>query len=296
MKNILLFIVLFHYAWAGAQQTDFLRIKKYKVATLPYGLKETSALAFINNELFSLNDSGNTADLFKIDPGTGKILQQFGTGLQNTDWEALTTDGMHLYIGDFGNNNGYRNDLSVYKVHRDSLRNGNSETVAMKIPFFYPEQMDFSPRNRRHDFDAEAMIFLNRNIHIFTKEWLSARTTHYIVNPEIADVQPARKLESTALGFMVTDAAYFNGKLYLLGYTKKAEIFLSIFEETNPGVFFEQKPHQYYLGTVFGVGQTEGIAVNEDGIYISAEAFRKPMGASGQSLYFIPHLQIKTGK
>lgn len=295
MKNILLFILLFHYAWVGAQQTDFLRIKRYKVATLPDELRETSALVFVNDALFSLNDSGNAADLFHIDPESGKILHQYGTGLQHTDWEALTTDGTSLYIGDFGNNTGNRKDLTVYKVHKDSLRNRNSDVGAVAVPFFYPEQQDFSSRNLRHNFDAEAMIFLNGSIHIFTKEWLSAGTTHYILNPEIDGLQPASKVESTVPGFMVTDAAYFNQKLYLLGYTKKAEVFLSVYDETDPGIFFGRKPQKYYLGTAFGIGQAEGIAVREEGIYISSEALRTPLGTSGQSLYFIPHHQIKTG-
>lgn len=79
------------------------------------------------------------------------------------------------------------------------------------------------------DFDAEAMIYLDGKLHLFTKEWGAKSTTHYIIDPEISDKQKARKTEVYKTGFVVTDAAYFNKKLYLVGYTKKTEIFLDVF-------------------------------------------------------------------
>lgn len=214
------------------------------------------------------------------------MLKTYATPLKNIDWEGLTNDGRNFYIGDFGNNAGTRKNLKIYRIPfiNDSLK---SDSIR-QISFYYPEQKDFTPRNINNDFDAEAMIFLNGKIHLFTKEWASRATTHYIVDPEISGSQPAVKVEHYKTGFVVTDAAYFAGKLYLVGYTKGTQVYMMVFQESRPGIFFEKTPIKYHLGTAFSVGQIEGIAVDETGIYISGEAFKTPLGTQPQSYYFIP--------
>ena len=42
-----------------------------------------------------------------------------------------------------------------------------------------------------------ATIFLNRKLHVFTKEWNSKATTHYTVNAEISANQAAEKFGAT---------------------------------------------------------------------------------------------------
>jgi hypothetical protein len=38
-------------------------------------------------------------------------------GVKNNDWEELTQDKTHFYLGDFGNNaSGNRTDLTIYKI------------------------------------------------------------------------------------------------------------------------------------------------------------------------------------
>ena len=291
MKKILsLFSFLFALNLYAQQDTKWLKIKKYKVATLSDSLKETSGLTFFREKLYTINDGGNSSEVFEIDKSSGKILDVIKTDLKNKDWEAITSDSTNIYIGDFGNNAGTRKDLKIYKIpFKDSVKIDSIQ----EIPFFYPEQKDFEPKNINNDFDAEAMIFLNGKIHLFTKEWISKSVTHYTVNPNVFVQQPAEKIESFKTDFVVTDASYFDKKLYLVGYTKNTEVFLSIFGETEPGIFFNQKPVKYYIGSSLSVGQIEGISVNEDGIYISGEEFKSPLGKVKQSLYFIPREKLR---
>ena len=291
MKKILfLFSFLFALNLYAQQDLKWLKIKKYKVATLSDSLKETSGLTFFREKLYTINDGGNSSEVFEIDKSSGKILDVIKTDLKNKDWEAITSDSTNIYIGDFGNNAGTRKDLKIYKIpFKDSVKIDSIQ----EIPFFYPEQKDFEPKNINNDFDAEAMIFLNGKIHLFTKEWISKSVTHYTVNPNVFVQQPAEKIESFKTDFVVTDASYFDKKLYLVGYTKNTEVFLSIFGETEPGIFFNQKPVKYYIGSSLSVGQIEGISVNEDGIYISGEEFKSPLGKVKQSLYFIPREKLR---
>ena len=282
MNRLLLFFALLLFADGFAQQADFLKIGRYRVAYLSDSLKENSGLSFRNGKLYTINDGGNSSEIFEIEKSSGNVLKTIKTGLTNIDWEAIASDSLYFYTGDFGNNAGTRKDLKIYKIPYDN------NSAAQEIPFFYPEQQDFSRKVINNDFDAEAMIVLNGKIHVFTKEWASKSTTHYVVNPELADNQAAEKTESFRIGFVVTDAAYFDGKLFLIGYTKNTEVFLSVFDETEPGVFFKEQPRKYYLGSSLVIGQIEGIAVDESGIYISGEEFRTPLGTAKQALYFIP--------
>ena len=291
MKKILfLFSFLFALNLYAQQDLKWLKIKKYKVATLSDSLKETSGLTFFRDKLYTINDGGNSSEVFEIDKKSGKILDKIKTEFKNFDWESITSDSANVYVGDFGNNAGTRKDLKIYKIpFKDSVKIDSIQ----EIPFFYPEQKDFEPKNINNDFDAEAMIFLNGKIHLFTKEWISKSVTHYTVNPNVFVQQPAEKIESFKTDFVVTDASYFDKKLYLVGYTKNTEVFLSIFGETEPGIFFNQKPVKYYIGSSLSVGQIEGVAVNEDGVFISGEEFKSPLGKVKQSLYFIPREKLR---
>ncbi len=291
MKNFaLLFLLFFSLSFSAQQDYEWLKLKRYRTAVLSDSLNENSGLNFFKDRLFTINDGGNSSEIFEIDKTTGKIKNVFQTNLLNKDWEAITSDSLNLYIGDFGNNVGGRKDLVIYQIpFADSL-----EVDQIKpIPFYYPEQDDFSVRNLNNDFDAEAMIFQKGKIHVFTKEWASKKTTHYVVDPNINENQPAQKIESYPTGYVVTDAAYFENKLYLIGYTKKAEIYLTIFNEAEPGIFFTEKPKKYYLGSSLSIGQIEGIAVNETGIYISGEEFVLPIIKVKPYLYFLPFNRLK---
>ena len=292
-KLTLLFSILISLSFSAQQDYDWFKINKYRTAVLNDSIKENSGLNFFNDRLFTINDSGNSSEIFEINQQTGKIKNVFKTDLINKDWEAITSDSTNLYIGDFGNNVGVRKDLVIYRIPFDSILMAPNINNITPIPFYYPEQKDFTPKNINNDFDAEAMIFLNGKIHLFTKEWASKSTTHHTIDPNLVDNQAAQKIETFATDYVVTDAAYFEQKLYLVGYTKKAEVFLTIFTESEPGIFFKEKPKKYYLGSSLSLGQIEGIAVDDKGIYISGEEFNLPIIKVKPYLYFIPAEKLK---
>ena len=275
-----------------SQKIEKLSLKKYKIAILSDSLQESSGLTNLDGRLFSFNDSGNTSEIFEIKAGSSYIEKTFQTGLRNIDWEAITNDGENFYVGEFGNNLGTRKDLKIYQIpfRNDSLIVDSIKT----IPFFYPEQTDFTPKNINNNFDAEAMIFSDGNIHLFTKEWITKTVSHYVINKNLTENQPAKKLESFDTGFVVTDASVFENKLYVVGYTKNASVYLMIFEKDETGNLFFNKPlKKYSLGRAYNVGQIEGITATEKGIYISGERFSIKIKKVPQSLYFIPFRDLQ---
>lgn len=291
MKKIVVLLFFCVLTFSSAQQIKTLHLKKYRTAILPDSLRETSGLSFFNDQLYTFNDSGNTSEIFQIDKYSGKILRTLKTHLQNKDWEALANDGKNFYVGDFGNNAGTRKDLMVYKI--PFTESGLKKDSITAHPFYYPEQTDFSYRNINNNFDAESLVYFNNQLHIFTKEWASKNVTHYVLNLDTTQPQAAKKLESFPLGYVATDAYYFNKKLYLIGYTKTAKAYLNVFKEQENGRFFTADPEKYYLGTAFKIGQIEGVAVNDHGIYLSGERFNNPLGSTKPYLYFIDFKKSK---
>lgn len=290
-KLFILHFLLFSFL-GFSQKIEKLNLKKYKTAVLSDSLQESSGLTNLDGRLFSFNDSGNTSEIFEITPGSSHVKTTFQTGLKNIDWEAMTNDVENFYVGEFGNNLGTRKDLKVYQIpfKNDSVIADSIKT----IPFFYPEQTDFTPRNTNNNFDAEAMIFLDGTIHIFTKEWITNTVSHYVIDKNLKENQPALRLESFQTGFVATDASFFDDKLYVVGYTKKASVYMMIFEKDVTGnLFFNRPLKKFSLGRAFNIGQIEGITATEKGVYISGERFNIKVKKVPQSLYFIPFKDLE---
>lgn len=294
MKTFFIFLNLFFSIIFYSQKIEKLPLRKYRIATLSDSLRETSGLTFLKDKLYTINDGGNTNEIFEIDKKSGEILKKIKTNFTNKDWEAITNDGENIFIGDFGNNAGSRKNLMIYKTNLFYVP--NEEMVSPndnKIQYSYQNQKDFKTNYINHDFDAEAMIFLEGKIHVFSKEWASKNISHYIIDAQNKENQLVEKTETLHIGFVVTDASYFQNKLYVVGYTKKAKVYLMIFEKDENGNFFSKIPQKYKLGSALTVGQVEGIAVNNDGLYISNESFSKSIFKVKQRLYLIPFEKLK---
>ncbi len=140
-----------------------------KIAALSGSLKESSALVLKGDFLLTINDSGNKPVIYVFDKA-GEISHQcYISNAINRDWEALVYDGKeHLFIGDIGNNQNNRKNLRVYKVHVDSVLNKNTAS-AITIKFHYDDQELFPPQKSERYFDAEAMVYNNDSLFIFTK-------------------------------------------------------------------------------------------------------------------------------
>lgn len=271
-------------------QTIKIPLRKYRVAFLSDSLKETSGLCFLNQKLHTFNDGGNPNELYHIDKKSGRIIQKLPTPFPNIDWEAITTDSTHIYLGDFGNNSGKRHDLCIYKF---PFSQNTKEENFLKINFEYQFPKNYEPPSLKHDFDAEALIYHHQKLHLFTKEWKNKATSRYLINPNASEKQILQKLESYQTNFLVTDAALYNKKLYLIGYNKRGNCFLFIFDENSDGLFFSNPPKKFKLGSVLTIGQIEGIAINSEGLYLSSENISKFIFNRKPSLYFVPFSALK---
>jgi hypothetical protein len=138
---------------------------------LPNKLKEVSGIIYSpeTDLLWTLEDRGNANAIYGLD-SNGKMERTITIeNTENIDWEDITKDAEgNLYIGDFGNNDNERQDLSIYKIDKNTLTSKVTNPV-YKVSFAYPEQKDFPPKKFEMFYDVEGFFEFKNNFYLFTK-------------------------------------------------------------------------------------------------------------------------------
>lgn len=251
-------------------------------------LKESSGLQWAGNSLWSFNDGGGAAAIYRIDTITNALLQTVKlAGAENVDWEDIAFDGTNFFIGDFGNNaDGARTDLKIYKFPFSAIPDYAGNPI-VTIPSAKIEIINFSysdqpqppiptKNNNTTSFDCEAMIVDGGKIHLFTKNWLGPTTTHYEINGLTAGTYIATARETFATNYLVTAASkgYGQNTIALLGYKNGTyNHFMHLLTDYNGGYYFNGNKRQINLPDFLVMGQAEGICFRTATYgYISNEA------------------------
>jgi len=191
------------------------------VNPLPISLSEQSGMIKEGNQIWIHLDSGNGEKFFIFNLDNLSIEQELNfQNISNTDWEDIAEDETHFYIGDFGNNNGNRTDLKIWKIAKSEFFDADPENIAPEeISFSYPEQTDFSNQNQNHNFDCEAMIVKEDNIYLFLKEWQSMESSIYKL-PIASGDYSAELIGTLPVNGMITGADYDESHdiIMLVGY------------------------------------------------------------------------------
>ena len=245
------------------------------IAELPDSQNENSGLAYLQNRLFSINDGGNTNDIFELNPASGEVIRTINvTNAINTDWEELAQSETHLYIGDFGNNNGTRKNLTILKIPITAILT-STEVSAEELKFTFEDQTDFTGNQGLHNYDCEAFFFANNLLHLFTKNRADQKTNHYTVNPSQSN-SLAKKIETFDVKGLITAAEIDNqGNICLLGYEDagfSSRSFVWLFSDYVGDAYFSGNSTKIFLGSPALLSQTEGIIFNQEGeLIISGE-------------------------
>lgn len=245
-----------------------------EIAQLPSNLEEASGAAFINDNLWVHEDAGNEDRLYQIDSLTGEIEHLVTiAGADNYDWEDVTEDENHVYIGDFGNNDGNRTNLRIYKIAKNDL----IENVATSevIEFTFSDQVDFSVNNNNHNFDCEAFFVFEDSLHLFSKNWVDFKTRHYVL-PTTAGEHVAEVRDSLEVQAQITSADISDdGEVLLLGYnTATSEVLFWLLFDYPGNQFFKGNKRKISLGSALNTSQAEGVTFRDDKTgYVVAEKF-----------------------
>ena len=244
-----------------------------KIQTLPEILSENSGMTEYESLIWFINDSGNQPSLYGYNKGSNEIVKTIEvSGADNTDWEDITQNSSSIFIGDFGNNDGSRSDLRIYIIDKMDMAGGSASVIPGGIIYFnYEDQTDFTSSNENTSFDCEAFIATEDSIFLFTKDWVSKKTSIYSIPVEPGTYSADFKVQLNVNGLITSAFLDADYDLLLLGYTPFIP-FLWTLEGFDTDNFTytncERKDFIDYYGT-----QTEGLLVSNDGsVYISSEA------------------------
>jgi len=242
---------------------------------LPAILLETSGLIFWDNRFWTHNDSDDT-NIYAFDSNNVNNYQSYLlSGVINTDWEEISQDDNYLYIGDFGNNaNGNRTDLKILRIDKNSVH--SNSPIIDTINFSYSNQTDFTPTGANNtDFDCESFIVSNDSIYLFTKQWVSNKTSLYSF-PKIKGTHIANYSATLDVRGLITGAVYSESKrlIVLCGYSSLLQPFIYLLYDFSDKAFLSGNKRKINLSLPFH--QVEGITTNTGLIYyITNEKFVK---------------------
>ncbi|PQL91754.1 hypothetical protein [Apibacter adventoris] len=293
MKIYALFFLFFTNFLPAQNKTDTLNLSEIPIQfTLSKKIHETSGVEFYNDFLYTLNDSGNQPEIYKLSSQNGEILQTIKIkDATNVDWEETARKGDTLFIGDFGNNLGNRKDLTIYSIiiPQETLSKNIEVNILHTYYFNFEDQINFN--NKEYlvtNFDCEAFVYYDKKLHIFTKRWGDYQTTHYELNLNTTKkTLTAKKIETFNTECVITGADIYNKELYLIGYTKDGFAYTWKFINFSDGKFFNGEAQKTFIGLTPMISQTEGIAISKDKIYITGEEMNYSLFKVQPTLYII---------
>ena len=258
------------------------------ISALPNELKESSGLCYTDGALWSFGDSGNRNAIYKIDTATGAILQTVTIGnYLDIDWEDITADADYIYIGDVGNNLGFRKDLKILRIKKSDLTSNAAQLSvhADAINYSYTDQRDFS-FNTSTNFDCEALTAIGDSLYLFSKDAVDSFTRCYSLTK-----QPGTYAVSPIATFniqgRITAAAYNNNtkELALLGYLNNTQAsFIWFFDNYTGTNFFAGSLRKFIIGTTTADWQTEALEyVSANRLMMSCETSTSQVA----SLYYV---------
>lgn len=245
--------------------------------TLPTAITESSGLATVNQQIWTHNDSGNKAELYQVNTAAEELIHTIHINdAHNRDWEDLAIDDAYLYIGDFGNNGGNRQDLQIYKIARSQVNTNVSDAdITQTLSFHFEDQTTFDNEAYQHDFDCEAMIAHQNSLYLFSKNHKSQDCNLYRLS-KTDSMGVAMKIDSFDTRGTITAADYQQDSnvLALLGYEfiegDDMPAFLWLFYDFAGADFFQGK--SAYVDLKLN-SQAEGITFTDSlEVLISTEA------------------------
>ena len=244
-----------------------------ELGELPQEVSETSGLIFYNDHIITHNDSGGEPRLFEIDTLTRTISRTVTiSNATNMDWEAISQDENYIYVGDFGNNLGTRQDLVVYRISKTDYLAGTT-VIAQRISFSYEDQTDFTDTGNS-DWDAESFFVLENELIILTKQWKSLGSVAYAL-PKVPGSYTAERRGAVENIGLVTDADYNaeTASLFVLGYSSFLIPFVKIYTIDSSEIFNDTVTD---VPIEIGLAQVEGLTNDGLGNYfITSEFFAR---------------------
>lgn len=221
----------------GAQEAG---VSPQPLARFTGEIDESSGLARHGRSLWTLNDSGNSPELYELNEQGIRQRSVRISNAENIDWESLAHDDDYLYVADTGNNLNSRDRFTIYRLSWEAL--AGDEVTADLITFSYA---DHERGNRlSHNFDAEGLAVRGDELWLFTKNRGDGRSNLYRLPRQPGHYRPPQS-QSLPVNALVTAADIHpdTGELLLLANRRGAdgwETILWLAPTSEHGVDWEQ--------------------------------------------------------
>jgi LPXTG-motif cell wall-anchored protein len=174
-------------------------------------ITESSGLVDLGSVMVTMNDSGGDAEVFVVDPATGRTVGRTTYADEVTDVEALAPPGRDAgWVGANGDNTEHRDSVQVYRV---TVGRGDRTVAAPAYDLVYPD--------RPHD--AESLVAApGGRLYVITKGLLGG--TAYAAPRRLDPSGPNRLRPVGSVDVWATDAALFPDGRHVLvrGYDTAA--------------------------------------------------------------------------
>lgn len=216
---------------------------------------ESSGLVVTGDLMVTVNDSGDSARVFAVDPGTGRTVGVTSWDADPTDLEALAPAGPgQVWAADIGDNARARSSVTVTRL---PVGRSVAEVAGESFELAYPDGPE----------DAEALLAhpVTGRLYVATKGAFGGSLLEAPATLSDEGTNRLRRI-GRAPG-LVTDGAFFpDGRhLVLRGYGTATVLTFPGLEEVDSFPLPAQQ-------------QGEGIAVAPDGgVYLSSEGARSPV-------------------
>jgi hypothetical protein len=218
---------------------------------------ESSGLVDLGSRVLTVNDSGDDAVVYVVDPRTGATVGRTTYAEEAIDVEAVTlgADG-DVWVGDIGDNAGTRTGVVVHRIERPG--DGDRRVEAATYDLVY----------RGGARDAETLLVSPRGrVHVVSKGFLGGQVWQAPV--ALREDGPNVLTPVGDVGGLVTDGAWFPDGRHVVLRDYDSAVVYDVSGEAWRRVGSVRLPDQ---------GQGEGVAVRRDGsLLISSEGERQPV-------------------
>ncbi|UMG93754.1 hypothetical protein MF408_06230 [Nocardioides sp. TF02-7] len=157
---------------------------------------ESSGLVARDGLFATLNDSGDSARVFTLDPATGETVGVTEWDADPVDLEAMAPVGAgEVLVGDIGDNPGQRDSISVTRL---PVGEGTPSGPVTTYELVYPDG--------RHDAESLLVHPGTGQVMVVAKEIIGRL---YVAPEELADDRPNRLAEVGEVLPVATDGAFF---------------------------------------------------------------------------------------
>jgi len=228
---------------------------------------ESSGLVDRGSTVFTVNDSGDDAVVYGLDPRTGRTVSRTTYADSVSDVEALApgSDGT-VWAADTGDNQQDRDDVSVYR-----LRPRDGRQPAARYRLAYPD----GPH------DAETLLVQPRTQRVFVVSKSAFGGTVYVAPRDLREgLEPNRLKVFARVPGLVTDGSFFgDGRHVVLRTYGTASVFgFPGFELTGTARLPDQRQ-----GEGISVAGDGRVLVSSEGVHEEVLSVRLPASLSSAS-------------